>query len=337
MQSPKNNITIQDIAERLNVSASTVSRALNDHPKISKERKDAVLNMALELGYHLGMPNLLVNERSPIIGLILPTLKGGFFGQIHEAITNYCDANAYVLVSFTTNYNQEKEASCFEQLAQMNPLAFVFVTSNEFEEIPALKIMLQKRIPAVAIHESKYQSVVSTFIMDKEKCLADAIHHLSSSGVKRVLLLVDEITNPLGDQISPIFKKEILAEGMDLFEGSLRSVNDNKEFRFLLDELYSEDLKTDAIITSSYLLALKMQNFLLSKSVSKPSKILLISLDSHDISSISKPKITYTDFQTTQVSNHIMKLLHDQIDHGYKVETSIFSSRLVIQSSSLRF
>lgn len=335
-QSKKNNITIQDIAEKLNISASTVSRALNDHPKISKKRKDAVLNMALELGYKLGMPNLLVNERSLIIGLILPQIKDGFYGQIYDRVNEFCDHNGYLLVVFTSHFDLRKEQKCFEQLAQLNPLAFIYTTSDNSTELPPLKIMLQKKIPAVAIHESKYQPMVSSFIMDRNKCLSDAINHLAASGVRRLILLIDETTNPFGDDIYTVFEKELEMADLLLFDGSIRSINSDRDFRFLLDDLYSGKLNAEAIITSSYLLALKIQNFLLSKSNPSQSKALLLSLDGHEVSSISKPKISYSDFKSSQMADQLIILLQEQIHQGFKIETHIFSPKLVIQSSSIR-
>lgn len=334
---PKNKITIQEIAQELGIAASTVSRALNDHPKISKKRKDTVLNKALEMGYSLGVSNLLMNEKSSIITLVIPSVKDGFYGQVYQGFNTYCRLQGYSLLVLTTNSDTREEQKCFEHLLQINPLACVFVSSSEGNEIPTLQVFLQKKLPLVIIHESTLQSNVSTFIMDREKAVSDALGHLSSSSIKKPLLLIDDGANPIGSPLEQVFRKEAELLEMELIDTSVRRVNSDKKCRFLLDEIYNKEIEFDAIISSSYILALKVQNFLMTRKAEFDTKILLLSLDAHETSSISRPKISYIDFQASIVSEQIMKLIQLQIENGFVNETRIFSPKLVIQSSSIRW
>ncbi len=76
----KEEITLKDLARILNVSVSTVSRALKDHPRIGKKTKEAVLALARELDYS---PNLLalqlLQKRSNTIGIIVPKISYHFY------------------------------------------------------------------------------------------------------------------------------------------------------------------------------------------------------------------------------------------------------------------
>ena len=78
----KGRVTIKDIARELKIAPSTVSRALNDHPAIKKETKDAVKALAEALDYQ---PNLLalnlLQKKSNTIGVIVPEITGHFFPQ----------------------------------------------------------------------------------------------------------------------------------------------------------------------------------------------------------------------------------------------------------------
>ena len=334
---PKNNITIQDIALELGIAASTVSRALNDHPKISKKRKDAVLDKALEMGYSLGVSNLLVNEKSSIIALVIPSIKDGFYGQIFHNFNEYCRQQGYSLLLLTTNSDALEEQKCLEHLLQINPIACIYVSTSEDNEVPALRVFLQKKLPIVIIHESFVQSDFSTFIMDREKAVSDALGHLSSSSIKKPLLLIEDGSNPIGSPLEQVFRKEAELQEMEILDASVRGINSDKECRFLLDEIYNNEIEFDAIITSSYILALKIQNFLMTRKSEFDTKILLLSLDAHETSSISRPKISYIDFQASTVSEQIMKLIQLQITDGFVNETRIFSPKLVIQSSSIRW
>src|SRR4029079_10702735 len=92
----KGKTTIHDIAEKLNITASTVSRALKDHPRISEETKKAVLKVAQKLNYQ---PNhiaaALRNGRSNIIGIIVSTVDRSFFSSVIRGIEEIANTSHY--------------------------------------------------------------------------------------------------------------------------------------------------------------------------------------------------------------------------------------------------
>ena len=83
----KRQVTIKDIAEKLGISVSTVSRALKDHPDISLKTRQAVKELAKLLGYK---PNLIAlnlkNSKTNTIGLIVPEVEHHFFSKILNGI-----------------------------------------------------------------------------------------------------------------------------------------------------------------------------------------------------------------------------------------------------------
>ena len=83
------SITIKDIAKQLNISPSTVSRALSDHPDINTRTKKKVNAMAAKLHYHPNsMARNLKKSSSNIIGVIVPQVKHYFFAAIMAGITD---------------------------------------------------------------------------------------------------------------------------------------------------------------------------------------------------------------------------------------------------------
>src|SRR5688572_11725403 len=113
----KEKTTIHDIAKKLNITASTVSRALNDNPRISDATKKAVQKTALKLNYH---PNQIAaalrNGRSNIIGIIVPTVDRSFFSSVVrgiEEIANHAKYNVMICQSYDDN---EKEVATVEAL-----------------------------------------------------------------------------------------------------------------------------------------------------------------------------------------------------------------------------
>ena len=113
----KKKYTIHDIAKKLNITASTVSRALNDHPRISEATKKAVQKTALKLNYQ---PNniaaALRNGRTNIIGIIVPTVDRNFFASIVRGIEEIANASRYNVMICQTYDNYDKEVATVEAL-----------------------------------------------------------------------------------------------------------------------------------------------------------------------------------------------------------------------------
>src|SRR5688572_21774027 len=102
--------TIHDIAKKLNITASTVSRALKDHPRISQETKKAVRKVAAKLNYQ---PNniaaALRNGRSNIIGIIVPTADRSFFSSVIRGIEEIANQSRYNVMICQTYDIYKKE------------------------------------------------------------------------------------------------------------------------------------------------------------------------------------------------------------------------------------
>ncbi len=106
----KPQITIKDIARALNVSPSTVSRALKDNPDISKETRDLVHTYAREHNYK---PNVLaVNlraSRSNTIGVIVPQLVHHFFSCVLSGIEKAAAGAGYNIIVAQSSESYEQE------------------------------------------------------------------------------------------------------------------------------------------------------------------------------------------------------------------------------------
>ncbi|MFY8036348.1 MAG: LacI family DNA-binding transcriptional regulator, partial [Cyclobacteriaceae bacterium] len=92
-------ITVKDIASKLRISPSTVSRALNGHEDVSPETKEKVLGMARELNYS---PNIaarsLRTHRTRTLGLVVPEVSKHFFSNVLSGIQEHASSLNYSIV-----------------------------------------------------------------------------------------------------------------------------------------------------------------------------------------------------------------------------------------------
>src|SRR5659263_123487 len=102
--------TIKNIASELKISASTVSRALNDHPDIHEETKKLVNSIAKELGYR---PNIIArnlkSSKSNQIGVIVPEIRHDFFANALSGIEEVAYQKGYTVILAQSNEDKDRE------------------------------------------------------------------------------------------------------------------------------------------------------------------------------------------------------------------------------------
>lgn len=110
-------VTIHDIAKQLNTTASTVSRALQDHPRISQAMKKAVLELAEKLNYQ---PNFIASSlrkgHGNTIGIVIPRVDRNFFSSVIGGIEDVAAEAGYNVLICQSYDSEEKEKNIVETL-----------------------------------------------------------------------------------------------------------------------------------------------------------------------------------------------------------------------------
>ena len=127
--------TIVDIAKELDLSPSTVSRALNGIGRMNDETREEILKLAKEWGYH---PNphaqRLKKSKTSTIGLIVPELTHHFYSQIIKGVDSVLDAYGYQQIICMSNEEFEKEQKAALTLLNARVDGLLVALSNETKE-----------------------------------------------------------------------------------------------------------------------------------------------------------------------------------------------------------
>ena len=184
-------VTLKDIAERVGVSITTVSRVLNGKGSISQETKDKVFQVMRELNYYPNeMARSLVNKNSHIIGLIVPYIDHPFFSALTAAIEEASSHAGYKLFLCISGGNQERELEQFAAL-QANNVAGVLVCTRDSYNMDEL--LNRRNIPLVSIERSI--EGVPSVACDNYKGGVLAAQELLASGCKAPLLFGNRIVS----------------------------------------------------------------------------------------------------------------------------------------------
>ncbi len=183
----KPQITIKDIARALNVSPSTVSRALKDNPDISKETRDLIHNYAREHNYK---PNVLaVNlraSRSNTIGIIVPQLVHHFFSCVLSGIEQVASEAGYNILVAQSNESYESEKRIVHSFLAARVCGVIASLAKDTAHYDHYQELLDNNIPVVFYDRICTGLKTDRVVVDDYAGSFAAVEYMIQSGCKRI-------------------------------------------------------------------------------------------------------------------------------------------------------
>ena len=183
----KAHVTIKDLARELNISPSTVSRALKDHPDISLETKNLVIEMASQLGY---VPNYvarnLSSKRSNTIGLVVPKVAHHFFSEVIEFIYENTFKNKYEIIMTVSHESPEHEIHHLQSLLSMRVDGLLISVTEKTKNSEIFKTIKKRGVPLVFFDRVIENIGFSCITSDDEGGALDAVSYLVKAGYTKI-------------------------------------------------------------------------------------------------------------------------------------------------------
>lgn len=183
----KSRTTITEIAKELGVSPSTVSRALNDHPAISKKTKKAVVKLARKLNYQ---PNLLalnlLKNKTNTIGVVIPEITSYFFSSVINGIQDMVNPLGVNMIIGQSNESYQEEKNIIQTFASIRVDGFLISPSSETKDFDHLKILINNNIPLVIFDRDCEGVEVDKVFVDEYKGAFQAVEYLIQTGCKKI-------------------------------------------------------------------------------------------------------------------------------------------------------
>ncbi|UFH36614.1 LacI family DNA-binding transcriptional regulator [Flavobacterium acetivorans] len=208
--------TLKQIAKELNVSVSTVSKALNDSPEISELTKIKIKEYAKLKNYKPNVIGLnLKNRKTKTIGVIIPNILNSFFAKVFSGIEKVADEKGYNVIMCISNESLEKEAHTLEMLSNGTIDGFILSISEEAQEINEyghFKDVINEGTPIVMFDRIANDVECDKVIVDDFDSAMNSTQHLIDLGCKNIAL-VSSVDN--------------LSVGKLRVEGYLQALKDN--------------------------------------------------------------------------------------------------------------
>ncbi|WP_316813087.1 LacI family DNA-binding transcriptional regulator [Pedobacter heparinus] len=184
---PRHNVTIKDIAKILNISVSTVSRALRDTYDVNEETKEKVLALAAELNYK---PNFnatgLAKGSTHNLGVILPFITNYYFSTVITGIQEVAYNNGYNIILFVTNDSHERELAIIDNLATSSLDGLLVSISSDADSCSHFQEIIDEGVPVVFFDRVASEIETSKVLQDDYNGAFEAVEHLISNGYSRI-------------------------------------------------------------------------------------------------------------------------------------------------------
>lgn len=185
-------LSIMDIAQRANVSPSTVSRVFNNPDLVQPRTREAVLRVANELAYR---PNAsartLRTQRSQVLGIVLPTLDNPVFAECLQGIMSATARRGYAIMPITTQYQAEAEQEAVEQLLAFGVDGMVLVVGDA---------ATSKALPRLQAHALPYSLIYNRHpdhpcvSVEGDAALQEMVQSLVQRGHERIAMICGRLS-----------------------------------------------------------------------------------------------------------------------------------------------
>jgi len=330
-------VTIKDIARALNLSTSTVSRALRDSYEINPETKRLVTEYAERLNYRPNPIALSLKEnRSRVIGVIVPQIANVFFSQVINGIEAVAYSRGYHVIIFQSHESYEREVATVQQaVARKTDGLLISLASNTFD-ISHLQQLQEKKLPIVLFDRVSTSLDMPSVTADNFTGAFSATEHLIQSGCRRIA----HVTVPPHISIT----QERLAgyrAALDKYEipydkNLIRHVEfTNNEVSPIIDELL--DQSPDALFAASDRLALNCLAALKKRDIAIPEHISLIGFTNITVADLLAPAMSTVEQPALEIGQVAAEQLIDLIEGKQKTlppNPVRIPTRLMIRSST---
>lgn len=181
-------VTIYDIASKLNISIATVSRALKDDPVVNKKTRQKVFQAAEEMSYRSNhFARNLRNQKTETIGVIVPKLNSHFMSSVIAGIESVANSNGYNLIISQSSESAPKEIACAKTMFNNRVDGLLVSLAYDTEDLSHFEIFRRKNIPVIFFDRVMGDDDYTNIIIENKKAAYEATTHLIKQGCKKIL------------------------------------------------------------------------------------------------------------------------------------------------------
>ncbi len=336
--------TIKDIARELQVSSSTVSRALKDYPGISDETKRKVKEMAEKLHYR---PNAIAlslrKSRSFTIGVIIPEVVHFFFSTVISGIEEVAHSRGYNVILTQTNEKLAREKSSMDTMLSNQIDGFLVSYSKETTDFQHFSKLLNQGYPIVFFDRVPEIPGAIHVIVDDYAGAYEATKHLIQQGYTRIVHLSGPSNLKISKERSRGYKDALRDGGLPFIPDLLVECtqgSDEEAEKITAQLLKSISPRPDAFFANNDLAAMGAIQACKNAGYSVPQEIGVVGFSNWQFCSIVDPSLSSVAQNGFRIGSTATEILLDWIEKKINPETIepsvVLETELLVRKSSVR-
>ncbi|MBQ8159000.1 MAG: LacI family DNA-binding transcriptional regulator [Prevotella sp.] len=334
-------ITMKDIARELGVSVATVSRALQDSPRISESRRQQIQQYARE---HNFIPNVLAeslrNSRVQplkIIGVIIPEFVHYYFSSILHGIEEKAEACGYRIIVAQSGESYEHEAKLCRWFYESMVCGVIVSQAKDTHQYDHFQRLIDAGVPVVFYDRICTGVNASRVVVDDYMGAFNAVSHLLKTGCRRIAYYGSKLNMEIAKNRFNGYKDALLKNGIPYDERLTRICDNRREAERITPDLFDGDSYPDAFFTVNDDTALGVLYAVKHMGLRVPEDISICGF-TNGIEAVScDPMLTTIEQNGLKVGEEAASVLIGHVEGRIpidKVERRIVRTRLIIRGTT---
>jgi LacI family transcriptional regulator len=334
-------VTIYDLADKLNISIATVSRALKDDPVVSKKTKKKIFDLAEKMGYRSNhFARNLRKQQTNTIGIIIHELNSNFITSVLAGVEKVTTEAGYDLIIAHSSESYAKEAANAKNLFHKRVDGLIASLSFDTTDMEHFRRFVDKGVPVIFFDRVEQTNDNTVVIIDNYKCGYQATQHLIEQGCKRVVHVTASLKRNVYSERYRGYRDALFDHGIS-FDDSLLLIKDLSEKAGIESAMHMLRMKSKpdgAFITNDFVAAVCMRT-LKENGIVIPDDIAIVGFNNDAIGKLIEPALSTINYPGRDVGEIAARNLINHlkgISNIQHTNTIIVSSDLIIRKSSLK-
>lgn len=332
-------VTICDLARKLNISIATVSRALKDDPVVNKKTRKKIADLAEEMGYRSNnFARNLRTQRTNTIGVIVPRLNSYFMATVIAGIENIANSEGYNLIISQSSESAQKEMNSARTMFNNRVDGLLVSLAYDTDKLTHFEPFIKKNIPLVFFDRVEDHANCLNILINNKKAAYEATTHLISQGRRRIVYItatpkrnvyihrLEGYKEALADQKIPFREEYVLVSNLSQEAGA--------EAANLIRQM---DPLPDAVFVANDNCAVGCMVALKQSGILIPGDIAFVGFNNDPVSTVVEPNLTTINYPGYEMGQVAARNLIDHLNGASSITTTntiILRSELIIRESS---
>jgi LacI family transcriptional regulator len=334
-------VTIYDLASKLNISIATVSRGLKDDPVVSKKTRKRIFDLAEEMGYRSNhFARNLRRQKTNTIGIIVHELNSNFITSVLAGIEKVTTEAGYDLIITHSSESRIKEAANAKNLFHKRVDGLIASLSFDTNDLEHFRPFEEKGVPVIFFDRVEQASNYSVVIIDNYKCGYQATQHLVDQGCKKIAHVTSSLKRNVYSERHRGYRDALFDNNIP-FDESLLIVNDlseNAGIESAKQILRMQPMPDGAFITNDFVAAVCMRT-LKENNIKIPDDIAIVGFNNDAVGKLIEPQLTTINYPGKDMGEIVARNLINHLQGAgnlQKIHTIIVNSDLIVRKSSLK-